>query len=86
MSADVRDTTGRHRVTITGSQPVGASVLYAYRVPEPAAFAQAALTVALDDAGVSVAAAGGVAIQRRAAVGFVRAGKSRGGARLAAAL
>ena len=54
MSADVRDTTGRHRVTITGSQPVGASVLYAYRVPEPAAFAQAALTVALDDAGVSV--------------------------------
>ena len=54
MSADVRDTTGRHRVTITGSQPVGASVLYAYRVPEPAGFAQAALTVALDDAGVSV--------------------------------
>ncbi|HEY6326994.1 MAG TPA: D-alanyl-D-alanine carboxypeptidase/D-alanyl-D-alanine-endopeptidase [Candidatus Cybelea sp.] len=43
-----------HHVTITGSQPVGSSVLYAYRVPEPQAFAQAAFTVALKDAGVSI--------------------------------
>ncbi len=54
LSADARDTNGRHTVTITGSQPAGPSVLYAYRVPEPAAFAQAAFTLALNDAGVSV--------------------------------
>jgi len=55
MSADARDGAGRHTVTIVGSQPVGPSVLYAYRVPEPAAFAQAALIQALDAAGVAVA-------------------------------
>ncbi len=55
MSADVREASGRHTVTITGSQPVGPSVLYAYRVPEPAAFAQAAFIQALRDAGVDVA-------------------------------
>ncbi len=54
MSADARDGTGRHTVTIVGSQPAGPSVLYAYRVPEPAAFAQAALIEALDAAGVAV--------------------------------
>ena len=54
LSADARDAAGRHTVTITGSQPVGPSVLYAYRVPEPAAFAQAAFDVALNDAGVRV--------------------------------
>ena len=54
LGADVRDAQGRHTVTITGSLPAGPSVLYAYRVPEPAAFAQAALIVALSDAGVSV--------------------------------
>ncbi len=54
LSADSRDAAGRHTVTIAGSQPVGPGVLYAYRVPEPAAFAQAALTVALNGAGVSV--------------------------------
>lgn len=43
-----------HAVTITGSQPVGPSVLYAYRVPEPQYFAQAAFTVALKDAGVAI--------------------------------
>jgi D-alanyl-D-alanine carboxypeptidase/D-alanyl-D-alanine-endopeptidase (penicillin-binding protein 4) len=55
MSADVRDASGHHTVTIAGSQPVGPSVLYAYRVPEPKLFAQAAFTTALDDAGISVA-------------------------------
>jgi len=56
LSADVRDATGRHTVTIVGSQPVGPGVLYGYRVPEPAAFAQAALTLALNEAGVAVQA------------------------------
>jgi PBP4 family serine-type D-alanyl-D-alanine carboxypeptidase len=55
MSADVRDAAGRHAVTISGTQPPGPSVLYAYRVPEPASFAQAAFSVALNDAGVAVA-------------------------------
>ncbi len=54
LSADARDAQGRHTVTITGAQPTGAGVLYAYRVPEPGAFAQAAFTVALGDAGVTV--------------------------------
>jgi PBP4 family serine-type D-alanyl-D-alanine carboxypeptidase len=55
LSADVHDSGGRHVVTITGSQPAGPSVLYGYRVPEPAAFAQAAFIAALNDAGVTVA-------------------------------
>lgn len=55
LSADVRGSDGRHTVTITGSQPAGPSVLYAYRVPEPADFAQAAFIAALNDAGVTVA-------------------------------
>jgi PBP4 family serine-type D-alanyl-D-alanine carboxypeptidase len=55
MSADVRNADGRHTVTVIGSQPVGPSVLYAYRVPEPADFAQAAFALALNDAGVAVA-------------------------------
>lgn len=55
LSADVRDAAGSHTVTITGVQAAGPSVLYAYRVPEPGAFARAALTLALHDAGVPVA-------------------------------
>jgi len=54
LSSDVRDAAGRHVVTITGTQAPGPSILYAYRVPEPKLFAQAALTVALQDAGVTV--------------------------------
>lgn len=54
LSADVRDAMGRHTVTINGSQPMGPSVLYAYRVPEPAAFAQDAFTVALGAVGIGV--------------------------------
>jgi PBP4 family serine-type D-alanyl-D-alanine carboxypeptidase len=54
LSADARLSTGDHVVTITGSQPVGPSVLYAYRVPEPRLFAQTAFAVALKDAGVVV--------------------------------
>ncbi len=55
MSADARDTGGNHVVTITGSQPAGPSVLYAYRVPEPKLFAQEAFVAALEGAGVTVA-------------------------------
>ncbi len=54
MSADVRKTDGTHVVTITGTQPAGAPILYAYRVPEPQQFAQSALAIALTDAGVAV--------------------------------
>jgi PBP4 family serine-type D-alanyl-D-alanine carboxypeptidase len=55
MSGDVRDASGHHTVTIVGSQPAGRPMLYAYRVPEPRAFAEAAFAVALGDAGVTVA-------------------------------
>ncbi len=54
LSGDVRDAAGHHVVTITGTQAPGPSILYAYRVPEPKVFAQAAFTVALQDAGVTV--------------------------------
>ncbi|HLX26497.1 MAG TPA: D-alanyl-D-alanine carboxypeptidase, partial [Candidatus Cybelea sp.] len=56
MSADVTDAAGHHTVTIAGSQPLGKSVLYAYRVPEPKRFAQEALSSALHDAGVTILA------------------------------
>lgn len=52
MSADKTNSQGDHVVTITGSQPVGPSVLYAYRVTDPKRFAEDAFTVALDDAGI----------------------------------
>ncbi len=69
MSADVRDASGYHTVTIAGSQPSGPSVLYAYRVPEPKIFAQGAFGQALSDAGVSVAhAAGGSPVSSSAFV------------------
>jgi len=54
LSADSVDAAGHHTVTITGAQPIGASVLYAYRVPDPTAFAEAAFALALTDAGVRV--------------------------------
>ncbi|MGA8099259.1 MAG: D-alanyl-D-alanine carboxypeptidase/D-alanyl-D-alanine-endopeptidase [Candidatus Cybelea sp.] len=53
MSADTRLWNSSHRVTITGTQPVGPNVLYAYRVPEPKAFAQEAFRRALFDGGIS---------------------------------
>lgn len=69
MSADTREATGDHVVTIRGWQPAGPSVLYGYRVPEPRLFAAAAFTVALKDAGVAVATKGatGTAPRRYAA-------------------
>jgi PBP4 family serine-type D-alanyl-D-alanine carboxypeptidase len=53
MSGDTRLSDGRRRVTISGTQPIGAGVLYAYRVPEPKAFAQEAFRLALRDAGIA---------------------------------
>ncbi len=69
MSHDVADANGRHTVTVTGSQPIGPSVLYAYRVPDPKRFAQDAFTLALREAGVAVsspasAAPSGIAAQQ----------------------
>ncbi len=54
LSTDSVDAAGHHTVTITGAQPIGASVLYAYRVPDPRAFAEAAFALALADAGVRI--------------------------------
>jgi D-alanyl-D-alanine carboxypeptidase/D-alanyl-D-alanine-endopeptidase (penicillin-binding protein 4) len=54
MSDDKTNADGTHTVTIMGKQSTGKPILYAYRVPEPALFAQAALSVALADAGVRV--------------------------------
>jgi PBP4 family serine-type D-alanyl-D-alanine carboxypeptidase len=54
LSDDKTNADGTHTVTITGAQAPGAPILYAYRVPEPALFAQAAFEVALADAGVRV--------------------------------
>lgn len=56
LSTDVADPSGRHTVTITGVQPAGPGVLYAYRVPDPKHFAQDAFAQTLQDAGVTVAA------------------------------
>jgi len=51
---DKTNADGTHTVTITGTQPPGKTMLYAYRVPEPQRFAQAAFALALADAGVRV--------------------------------
>ncbi len=59
MSHDVADADGRHTVTVTGSQPSGPSVLYAYRIPDPKRFAQDAFSLALRDAGIVVPLASG---------------------------
>lgn len=53
MSLDHKTSDGDHVVTIKGSQPVGPSVLYAYRVTDPKRFAEDAFIVALDDAGIA---------------------------------
>jgi D-alanyl-D-alanine carboxypeptidase/D-alanyl-D-alanine-endopeptidase (penicillin-binding protein 4) len=56
LSADATNADGSHTVTITGAMPAGDPILFAYRVPEPQRFAQAAFTAALRDAGVTVVA------------------------------
>lgn len=64
MSNDVRLADGSHKVTITGSLPVGSSVLYAYRVPEPREFARVGFEAALSDAGVILGPAVHITLQR----------------------
>jgi D-alanyl-D-alanine carboxypeptidase/D-alanyl-D-alanine-endopeptidase (penicillin-binding protein 4) len=54
LSADKTNPDGSHVVTVTGQMPAGRPILFVYRVPEPQRFAQAAFTVALRDAGVTV--------------------------------
>ncbi len=54
MKEDHKYRAGTHVVRITGKMPLGAPILFAYRVPEPVAFAEAAFTAALQDAGVAV--------------------------------
>jgi PBP4 family serine-type D-alanyl-D-alanine carboxypeptidase len=54
MSNDLRSPDATHRVIVTGSQPAGPSVLYAYRVPEPKVFAEQAFRTALADAGIKL--------------------------------
>lgn len=54
LSKDVRNPDGSHTVTITGTQPPEAPILYAYRVPQPEVFAEYAFAQALRDAGVGV--------------------------------
>lgn len=59
FSQDKTAADGTHVITITGVQPAGAPMLYAYRVPEPRTFARIALAQALRDAGVTIPDAAG---------------------------
>jgi D-alanyl-D-alanine carboxypeptidase/D-alanyl-D-alanine-endopeptidase (penicillin-binding protein 4) len=52
---DVPASNGTHTVTLTGSVPAGKSIVDDFPVPDPKAFAQAAFTEALTDAGVAIA-------------------------------
>lgn len=54
LSNDHREADGSHTITITGTMPAGKPILYAYRVPHPAGFAQMAFAIALRDEGVAV--------------------------------
>jgi PBP4 family serine-type D-alanyl-D-alanine carboxypeptidase len=56
FGADTADAAGLHTLTVTGTTPAGASpVLYAYRVPDPARFAEITFTEALRERGVLTA-------------------------------
>ena len=83
MSNDLHSPDATHRVIVTGSQPAGPSVLYAYRVPEPKIFAEQAFRTALADAGIKLnAPSAGTAV----AGCVLHAGKSRRATRFPAAL
>jgi D-alanyl-D-alanine carboxypeptidase/D-alanyl-D-alanine-endopeptidase (penicillin-binding protein 4) len=64
LGTDTADAAGLHILKVTGTTPAGASpVLYAYRVPDPARFAEITLTEALRERGVvsaHIGAAGAV--------------------------
>ncbi|MGP8101882.1 MAG: D-alanyl-D-alanine carboxypeptidase/D-alanyl-D-alanine-endopeptidase [Candidatus Cybelea sp.] len=61
LSGDKTNADRSHVVTITGAMPAGRPILFAYRVPEPERFAQAAFSVALQDARVTLRPPAGVA-------------------------
>jgi PBP4 family serine-type D-alanyl-D-alanine carboxypeptidase len=53
FGADTADAAGLHTLEVTGTTPAGGSpVLYAYRVPDPARFAEITFTEALRERGV----------------------------------
>lgn len=59
FAADTADAAGLHSVKVTGTTPAGAPpVLYAYRVPDPARFAEITFAEALRERGVASAQAG----------------------------
>ena len=55
LSSDTADASGLHTLTVSGSTPLGvAPVLYGYRVPDPARFAEVTFAEALKERGVAV--------------------------------
>ena len=67
LAGDKTNPDGTHTVTITGTQPLGAPILWAYRVPEPRRFAEYAFALALNDAGVRAEPPAATAVFDRAA-------------------
>ncbi|MGB6060728.1 MAG: D-alanyl-D-alanine carboxypeptidase/D-alanyl-D-alanine-endopeptidase [Candidatus Aquilonibacter sp.] len=61
MSNDVTQPDGTHVVTITGATPLGPTILYAYRVPNPDVFAQMAFAFILQGMGITITAHPGAA-------------------------
>jgi PBP4 family serine-type D-alanyl-D-alanine carboxypeptidase len=59
FGTDTADASGLHTLEVTGTTPAGvAPVLYAYRVPDPARFAEVVLSEALRERGVATGQAG----------------------------
>jgi PBP4 family serine-type D-alanyl-D-alanine carboxypeptidase len=59
FGTDAADASGLHTLEVTGTTPAGAApVLYAYRVPDPARFAEVVLSEALRERGVTTGQAG----------------------------
>ncbi|MDQ2768096.1 MAG: D-alanyl-D-alanine carboxypeptidase/D-alanyl-D-alanine-endopeptidase [Gemmatimonadota bacterium] len=55
LSSDTPDANGLHTVTISGTTPAGiAPILYGYRVPDPARFAEVTFTEALKERGIAI--------------------------------
>jgi PBP4 family serine-type D-alanyl-D-alanine carboxypeptidase len=59
LDSDTADASGLHTVTITGTTPAGvAPILYGYRVPDPARFAEITFSEALKESGVDIVETG----------------------------
>lgn len=54
LSDDTTNADGTHAIVVKGKIAAGKPILFAYRVPEPKRFAQAAFAVALGGAGITV--------------------------------